>query len=58
MKSKAEKYSKTAKKDEKMAIAIVNIGYQLDMRNQYHQELIEAYGGLAPPNAADGSKFI
>ena len=41
LKSKAEEFSKAAKKDERMAIAIVNIGYQLDMNNQYHQEIIE-----------------
>ena len=58
MKSKAEEYGRAVKNDEKMAIAIVNIGYQLDVKNQYHKEIIEQFGGLAPHEAADGSKFI
>ena len=58
LKSKAEEFSKSAQKDEKMAIAVVNIGYQLDTKNQYHKEIIEQWGGLAPLEAADGSNFI
>ena len=33
LRAKAEEFSKNVKKDEKMAIAVVNIGFQLDQKN-------------------------
>ena len=41
LRAKAEEFSTAVKKDEKMAIAIVNIGFQLDQKNQNHLEIIE-----------------
>ena len=40
LKTKAEEFSKTCNKDEKLAICIVDIGYQLDIKNQSHIEII------------------